>query len=83
MHWRIHMAFFSLVLSLSVSFDVCDGCLFGLRYDRVRVSFMLITRIINDTRFVVIYRCSLDVDQYHDITTYLIRCGAMRSDLHL
>lgn len=51
--------------------------------DRVRVSFMLITRIINDTRFVVIYRYFLDVDQwrryYQAICIYVI----LRSNLHL
>lgn len=72
---------FIWLFSLSVSFDVCDGCLFGLRYDRVRVSFMLITRIINDTRLVVIYRCSLDVDQYHWYYSIFnsMRCDAIRS----
>lgn len=34
---------------------------------------MLITRIINDTRFVVIYRYFLDVDQCNDTAMHSIR----------
>lgn len=43
---------------------LCDG---------VTVSFMLITRIINDTRFVVIYRYYLGVDQCNDTAIHSIR----------
>lgn len=50
---------------------------FWILCDRVRVSFMLITCIINDSRSVVIYRYFLDTDQCDDTTTHLIRSSSI------
>lgn len=62
--WRIYMAaFFPFSwFHFGVTVVCLDCTVTGLE-----CHFMLITRIINGTRFRVIYRYFLDVDQYADI----------------
>lgn len=51
---------------------VCEVRLFAFRCDRAKVSFMLITRIINDTRLILNrYRYFLNLDQSCDTQVYI------------
>lgn len=60
----------------------CDGVMFvcfSFRCGRAKVSFMLITRIINDTRLILnLYRYFLDVEINHVFVQHHFWCDVMR-----
>lgn len=68
---HLYWLFFVVVVVVVVTILVWRAVALHSLYNGARVSFMLITRIINDTRFVVIYRYFLDVNQCSDMCIYL------------
>lgn len=69
---HLYWLFFVVVVVVVVTILVWRAVALHSLYNGARVSFMLITRIINDTRFVVIYRYFLDVNQCNDITAICV-----------